>query len=89
MDDTPPDTPQPIEIDLTEEQQQLIRRLSGQFAKVLQLTPDPTDAAAGAGRGLQFRWRLSVASGIPRQVWNGANRGADATPGPSADSKES
>ena len=88
MDDTPPDAPQPIEIELTEEQQQLIRRLSGQFAKVLQLTPDPADAAAGAGRGLQFRWRLSVASGIPRQVWNGGNRGADTAPGASGESKE-
>ena len=89
MDDAPQDTPQPIEIELTEEQQQLIRRLSGQFAKVLQLTPDPTDAAAGAGRGLQFRWRLSVASGIPRQVWNGGNRGAEAPATPSPDAKES
>jgi hypothetical protein len=61
---------QPIQIELTEEQQQLIRRLSGQFAQVLELTPDAADPAAGAGKGLQFRWRLSVASGIPRQVWN-------------------
>lgn len=83
------DAPEPIHIELTEEQQQLIRRLSGQFAKVLELTPDPTDAAAGAGRGLHFRWRLSVASGIPRQVWNGGNRGADAAPGAPTDSKES
>jgi hypothetical protein len=85
MDDVPPE---PIHIELTEEQQQLIRRLSGQFAKVLELTPDAADGAAGAGRGLQFRWRLSGASGIPRQVWNG-NRGADAAPGAPADSKES
>jgi len=83
MDDAPQDTPQPIEIELTEEQQQLIRRLSGQFAKVLQLTPDPTDAAAGAGRGLQFRWRLSVASGIPRQVWDGGQRRSDPPANPS------
>lgn len=89
MGDTPPDTPPPIEIELTEEQQQLIRRLSGQFAKVLQLTPDAGDAAGGAGRGLQFRWRLSVASGIPRQVWNGGNRGPDAAPGTSGGTKES
>jgi hypothetical protein len=86
MDDAPQ---QPIEIELTEEQQHLIRRLSGQFAKVLELTPDATDASAGAGRGLQFRWRLSVASGIPRQMWNGASRGADAAPSPSSESKES
>ena len=54
---------QPIQIQLTEEQQQQIKRLSGQFAQVLELTP------VGEGRGLQFRWRLSVASGIPRQQW--------------------
>ena len=78
------DASEPIHIELTEEQQQLIRRLSGQFAKVLELTPDPADASGGAGRGLQFRWRLSVASGIPRQVWDGAQRRAtdntDGTP---------
>jgi hypothetical protein len=86
MADAPePVPPDAIHIELTEEQQ-LIRRLSGQFAKVLELTPDAADAAdaaAGAGRGLQFRWRLSVASGIPRQVWNGATRAADAAPGSS------
>jgi hypothetical protein len=87
MADAPePLQPESIHIELTEEQQHLIRRLSGQFAKVLELTPDPADAAAGAGRGLQFRWRLSVASGIPRQVWNGGSPAAPS--GPSADSKE-
>jgi hypothetical protein len=60
---------EPIQIQLTEEQQQLIRRLSGQYAQVLELTPDAADPAAGEGRALQFRWRLSVASGIPRQAW--------------------
>jgi hypothetical protein len=60
---------QPIQIPLTDEQQALIRRLSGQFAQVLELTPDPADGASGAGRGLQFRWRLSTNSGIPRQQW--------------------
>jgi hypothetical protein len=59
----------PIQIPLTDEQQQLIQRLSGQFAQVLELVPDPADAASGAGRGLQFRWRLSTTSGIPRQNW--------------------
>jgi len=89
MADAPePVPPEAIHIELTEEQQQLIRRLSGQFAKVLELTPDPADAAAGAGRGLQFRWRLSVASGIPRQVWNGTTRAADAAPS-SSEPKES
>ena len=63
------DQVQPIQIPLTAEQQALIQRLSGQYAQVLELVPDATDKATGAGRGLQFRWRLSVASGIPRQQW--------------------
>lgn len=60
---------EPIQIPLTEEQKQLIQRLSGQFAEVLEITPDSPDSATGAGRGFQFRWRLSAASGIPRQNW--------------------
>jgi hypothetical protein len=68
----------PIQLSLTEEQQALIQRLSGQYAQVLELTPEPTDGASGAGRGLHFRWRLSVATGIPRQQWgpDGASRSA-------------
>jgi hypothetical protein len=64
----------PIQIPLTEEQQALIQRLSGQHVQVLELTPDPTDGATGAGHGLNFRWRLSVASGIPRQLWDFGSR---------------
>lgn len=76
---------EPIQIQLTEDQQQLIRRLSGQFAQVLELVPDATDTAAGAGRGLQFRWRLSVATGIPRQQWGpGQPPDASSDAGPSA-----
>jgi hypothetical protein len=71
------DPVQPIQIPLTAEQQALIQRLSGQYAQVLELVPDSTDQASGAGRGLQFRWRLSVASGIPRQQWGS---GADSPP---------
>lgn len=62
------DTPiPPIQLSLTEEQQALIQRLSGQHVQALELTPDPTDGATGAGQGLKFKWRLSVATGIPRQ----------------------
>lgn len=84
--DEPLDEPaQPIQIQLTPEQQQLIRRLSGQFAQVLELTPDANSASAGAGQGLQFRWRLSVATGIPRQQWGpGGKPPADAGADPSA-----
>lgn len=70
-----------IQIPLTPEQQSLIRRLSGQFAQVLELVPDAAGGASGEGRGLQFRWRLSVATGIPRQQWG---PGGDAPP-PSSD----
>jgi hypothetical protein len=73
-----------IQIPLTEEQQQLIRRLSGQFAQVLELTPDASDASAGAGRGLQFRWRLSIATGIPRQQWGAGGVPAEPPSDPSA-----
>jgi len=60
---------QTIQIPLTPEQQEMIRRLSGQFAQMLELVPETGDGASGLGRGLQFRWRLSVATGIPRQKW--------------------
>jgi hypothetical protein len=60
----------PIQLQLTEEQQALIQRLSGQHAQVLELVPDQADGSTGAGHGLNFRWRLSVASGIPRQRWD-------------------
>jgi hypothetical protein len=76
------DPVQPIQIPLTPEQQALIQRLSGQFAQVLELVPDATDKASGAGRGLEFRWRLSVASGIPRQQWGpGSNSAPPASGG--------
>ena len=54
---------QPIQLPLTEEQQELIHRLTGEHAFVLELVPD------GTGRGLKFNWRISVDSGIPRQQW--------------------
>ena len=75
---------QPIQIPLTDEQQALIRRLSGQFAQVLELTPDPADWAAGSGCGLQFRWRLSTATGIPRQQWGAGNQSATSPEGDSS-----
>jgi hypothetical protein len=64
----------PIQLPLTDEQQALIRRLSGQHVQVLELVPDAIDGATGAGQGLNFRWRLSVATGIPRQAWDFGDR---------------
>lgn len=80
------DTPiPPIQLSLTEEQQALIQRLSGQHVQALELTPDPTDGATGAGQGLKFKWRLSVATGIPRQGWDfGAARPPTSDSEPSA-----
>jgi hypothetical protein len=60
----------PILLQLTEEQQALVHRLSGQHAQVLELTPDPGDASSGTGRAIHLRWRPSAATGIPRQQWD-------------------
>jgi hypothetical protein len=59
----------PIQLRLTEEQQALIHKVTGEHAQVLELTPDPGDGSSGEGRGLHFGWRVSVDSGIPRQQW--------------------
>jgi hypothetical protein len=75
----------PIQLPLTEEQQELIHRLTGEHANVLELAPDPGDGTAGTGRGLRFNWRISVDSGIPRQQWIlGARRPPASNEGPSA-----
>jgi hypothetical protein len=70
----------PIHLPLTEEQQALIHRITGEHASILELIPEPGDASSGEGRGLQFNWRISVDSGIPRQQWNA---GRKAPPAPS------
>jgi hypothetical protein len=59
----------PIQLQLTEEQQALIHRVTGEHAQLLELIPDPSNGSSGEGRGLRFGWRLSVDSGIPRQQW--------------------
>jgi hypothetical protein len=67
---------EPILLQLTEEQQEMIHRMSGQHAQFLELTPDSGEGSEGSGRAIQFRWRNSVSSGIPRQQWDfgGASR---------------
>jgi len=62
---------EPMQIPLTPEQQAIIRRLSGQHAEVLELMPDAGEPSSGSGQSLRFRWRLSTATGIPRQQWVG------------------
>lgn len=58
---------QPVRLVLTSEQRELIQRLSGQNIDAIELTPD--DATQESGR-LRLLWRLSEASGIPRQGWH-------------------
>ena len=60
---------QPIQLPLTAEQQELIHRLTGEHANVLELAIEPGDGTSGTGQGLRFNWRISVDSGIPRQQW--------------------
>lgn len=57
---------EPVRIVLTPEQRESIRRLSGQYINAIELTPDKADKAGGV---LKLLWRLSAASGIPRQGW--------------------
>ena len=60
---------EPIQLPLTEEQQELIHRVTGEHAYALEIVPDPGDRTSGTGHGLRFNWRISVSSGIPRQQW--------------------
>ena len=59
----------PIQLPLTPEQQEMIHRLTGEHANVLELAVEPGDGSSGTGHGLRFNWRISVDSGIPRQQW--------------------
>ena len=65
---------EPVRIVLTPEQREVVRRLSGQHVEALELEPDPEPAQPAdpnkkPGGVLRFRWRLSAATGIPRQAW--------------------
>lgn len=62
-------TEPPIQLSLTQEQQEMIHRLTGEHANVLELALDPSDGSSGTGCGLRFNWRVSVDTGIPRQQW--------------------
>jgi hypothetical protein len=59
----------PFQLQLTEEQKEILHRATGEHVAAIVLTPDPSDASSGKGRGLHFSWRISVDSGIPRQQW--------------------
>jgi hypothetical protein len=76
----------PIQLSLTAEQQEMIHRLTGEHANVLELALNTNDGSSGTGRGLCFNWRVSVDTGIPRQQWilGGAQRGPVSDSGASA-----
>ena len=59
--------PDPVLIVLTPEQRAVVKRLSGQHVEAIELTNDGKATVAGP---LRFGWRLSKATGIPRQVWS-------------------
>jgi hypothetical protein len=63
------DPPPVIHLQLTEEQKEILHRVTGEHAAAIELIPDAGDGTAGKGRGLHFSWRISVDSGIPRQQW--------------------
>ncbi|MBK6423579.1 MAG: hypothetical protein IPJ95_04100 [Gemmatimonadetes bacterium] len=70
--------PEPVRIVLTPEQREVVRRLSGQHVEAIELDADDQEQKGGP---LRFRWRLSAATGIPRQGWV-----HDEEPGPTPDS---
>jgi hypothetical protein len=58
--------PEQVRIVLTPEQKEMVRRMSGQNIDAIELGPEDTKKGGGP---LRFLWRLSTASGIPRQRW--------------------
>lgn len=61
---------EPVRIVLTAEQRELVKRLSGQHVDAIDVASD--DVRKGGGP-LRFLWRLSAATGIPRQAWGDDN----------------
>ena len=57
---------EPVRIVLTPEQREVVLRMSGQNIDAIELTPDGEDKTGGP---LRLLWRLSAATGIPRQRW--------------------
>ena len=67
----------PVQIVLTPEQREMVRRMSGQNIDAIELGPEDTKKGSGP---LRFLWRLSSASGIPRQKWGDEDDGAPSEP---------
>ena len=66
---------EPVRLVLTPEQREIVKRLSGQQVEAIELEPEkPAANEAPANEPpkkgvLRFLWRLSAATGIPRQAW--------------------
>ena len=69
----------PVRIVLTPDQRELVRRLSGQHVEAIEL--EPADATKNGGP-LRFLWRLSAATGIPRQAWMNEDQDSGTQPKP-------
>ena len=65
---------EPVRIVLTPDQREAVLRLSGQNIDAIELTPDGDDKSSGP---LRLLWRLSAATGIPRQKWFGLESGTE------------
>ena len=57
---------EPVRIILTPEQREQIQRISGQYMEAIDIHPE--EIKQGGGQ-LRLHWRPSLATGIPRQVW--------------------
>ena len=71
----------PVRIVLTPDQRELVRRLSGQHVEAIELEPED---ATKSGGPLRFLWRLSAATGIPRQAWMNEDQDSGTRPKPGA-----
>jgi hypothetical protein len=62
---------EPVRLVLTPEQREVVKRLSGQHVEMIELEAEKSaeESPAKQGGALKFRWRLSAATGIPRQAW--------------------
>ena len=61
---------EPVRLVLTPEQREIVKRLSGQHVEAIELEPEKPAANEAPKKGvLRFLWRLSAATGIPRQAW--------------------
>jgi hypothetical protein len=60
-----------VRLVLTPEQREVVKRLSGQHVEMIELEAEKSaeESPAKQGGALKFRWRLSAATGIPRQAW--------------------